>query len=209
MKVKRFENIRDFSCNVFVCSSEKGAFIVDLGYFDSEIEAYIKSLPKIDFVLQTHGHFDHIMGLNKFNQQYPEVPVYILEEEIEVAKNPMYNGSQLMLYQPFEPDVTFKAMKEGICRLGNFSFQVIHTPGHTKGSCMFFFKDEDVLFTGDTIIETSIGRTDLPTGNESTLFRSLNKFKKIAINDDVQVYSGHGEMLTYKMLMKKNVFLYD
>ena len=72
---------------------------------------------------------------------------------------------------------------------------------------MFFFKDQKILFTGDTIIETSIGRTDLPTGDEATLFRSLEKFKKISFDDDVEVYFGHGTSFSYKELMKHNSFL--
>ena len=60
MKVKCFVNQRDFSCNVFVCSDDKGAFIVDLGYYDSEIKKYLSSLPELKFVLQTHGHLIHL-----------------------------------------------------------------------------------------------------------------------------------------------------
>lgn len=208
MKVKKFVNLEDFSCNVFICSSDKGNFIVDLGYFDSKIDAYLKNLPSVDFVLQTHGHFDHIMGLNSFAQKYPDVPVYIMEDEIEVAKNPMYNGSMSMLYSPFSLNVTLKPLKEGSCKIGDFKFQVIHTPGHTKGSCMFYFKEDDALFTGDTIIETSIGRTDLPTGSEATILRSLNKFKKIEFPESTMCYFGHGEDFDYKYLMKHNTFLF-
>lgn len=207
IKVKHFVNNKDFSCNVFVCSSEKGNFIVDLGYYDLQLAQYIKSLKSIDFVLQTHGHFDHIMGLNDFSKDFPQVPVYIYKDEIEVAKYPINNGSAGMLYQPYTPEVVFKPLSEGNCRIGELNFQVIHTPGHTQGSCMFLFKEEQLLFTGDTIIETSIGRTDLPTGDEAALFRSLNKFKKIDISDDTMVHFGHGESFTYKYLIKHNNFL--
>ena len=207
MKVKCFVNQRDFSCNVFVCSDDKGAFIVDLGYYDSEIKKYLSALPELKFVLQTHGHFDHIMGLDSFSKDFPDVPVYIHEQEVDVALNPINNGSMGMLYSPVSPQITFKTLKEGMCRLCDYDFKVIHTPGHTKGSCMFFFKDQKILFTGDTIIETSIGRTDLPTGDEAALFRSLEKFKKISFDDDVEVYFGHGTSFSYKELMKHNSFL--
>lgn len=207
MKVKKFVNMRGFSCNVFVCSSPKGNFIVDLGYYDSEIESYLKSLPSVDFVLQTHGHFDHIMGLNQFKESFPSVPVYIFEDEIEVAKSSIFNGSEGMLYNSYMPEVIFSSLKEGPCRLGEHDFHVYHTPGHTQGSCMFYFKDENIIFTGDTIIETSIGRTDLPTGDEAALFRSLNKFKKIACKEDTLVCFGHGEDFVYKTLIKHNPFL--
>lgn len=207
MKVKCFVNRQDFSCNVFVCSSDKGTFIVDLGYYDLELKNYLSNVPEVKFVIQTHGHFDHIMGLDDFSKDYPQVPVYIHEQEIDVAANPTNNGSMGMLYAPYSPQVSFKTLKEGQNRICDYDFKVLHTPGHTKGSCMFFFKEENVLFTGDTIIETSIGRTDLPTGDEATLFRSLEKFKRQSFSDDMEVYFGHGAPFSYKDLMKHNAFL--
>lgn len=207
MNVKCFVNEIDFSCNVYICSDEKRTFIVDLGYYDEKIKNYLSSVPKVLFVLQTHGHFDHTMGLDAFIKDFPGTPVYIFSEEIEVAKNPVYNGAHSMLGNFYAPQVELLPLKAGNNRLFDFEVKVIHTPGHTKGSCMYYFNEDKLLFTGDTIIETSIGRTDLPTGDEATLFRSLKKFMNLSFDDDVTVLSGHGSFLTYKELIKHNHFL--
>ena len=206
MQIKTFVNQIAFSCNVFVCSGEKGSFIVDLGYYDSEIDSYLKTIPSIDFVIQTHCHFDHIMGLNQFAKKYPEVPVYCFEDEKGVALDSEKNGS-LMMSTGFVPDINFMTLKSGTVKLQNYDVKVIHTPGHTIGSCMYFFPEEKILFTGDTIIERSIGRTDLPTGNEADIYRSLRKVNDLNLSGDVMCYFGHGQPFTYSVLKNQNPFL--
>ena len=206
MKVKKFINRAEFSCNVYVCSTEKCNFIVDLGYFDAEIDNYLKTLPAVDFVLQTHGHFDHIMGLNAFHKRYEQVPVYFYESEIDVCQMADFNGS-FMTGCSYAVDFPVESLAEGQKIIKGQHFQVIHTPGHTEGSCMFSFPEDKVLFTGDTIIENSIGRTDLPTGNEEAIFRSLRKFSRLVFDPDTMVYFGHGDDYDYHTLKKQNPFI--
>lgn len=207
MTVKKFINQKDFSCNVFICSDSKSSFIIDLGYYDEEIEKYISTTPPVKFILQTHGHFDHILGLNEFVQKNPDIPVYIHEKELEVVLDDYKNCSSSMNMKSFIPAFSFKTFTEGTLNLEDFSFNIIHTPGHTQGSCIFYLKQEKLLFTGDTIIETSIGRTDLPTGNERELIKSLEKIKKLTIDDEVKVFFGHGQDFIFKDLIKYNDFL--
>ena len=204
--IKTFTDKNDFSCNVYICSSEKGSFIVDLGYFDSEIENYLKTIPPVKFVIQTHGHYDHIMGLNAFSEKYPGVEYYCHKDEIEVIMDFSKNCSPMagILYCPW---MCFKTLDAGIVDLFGYKIKVIHTPGHTMGSCMFYLEEENCVFTGDTLIENSIGRTDLPTGDESAIFRSLNKIKAMTFPEDTDFFFGHGSSLTYRELMKNNSFL--
>ena len=206
LKIQTFVNRRAFSCNVYVCSDESGSFIVDLGYFDSEIEAYLKTVAPVKFVLQTHGHFDHIMGLNSFSVKYPDVDIYCFKDEAALAKDSNKNGS-LMTGAPYIAECDLKTLSEGIVTLAGREIKVIHTPGHTAGSCMFYLENEKTVFTGDTLIETSIGRTDLPTGSETEIFKSLEKIKSIPFADDVKFYFGHGSPLNYSELIKYNQFL--
>jgi len=206
MNVKTFVCKTDFSCNVYVCESEKGNFIVDLGYYDLEISDYLKKLSKIDFVIETHCHFDHIMGLNDFKKEYPDVPVYCFTDEQNLAHNPRQNGSVLM-GNSFVPEFEFIQLKEGKIKIGGFDVKVIHTPGHTGGSCVYYFEKEKILFTGDTIIESSIGRTDLPTGDEAQIYSSVKKISALGLNEEVKCYFGHGMMLKYGELIKVNPFL--
>ena len=206
LKVQTFVNRRAFSCNVYICSDEKGSFIVDLGYFDSEIEAYLKTIAPVQFVLQTHCHFDHILGLNAFAEKFPDVEIYCHKNETDLAYDSRKNGSPMMGID-FKPSVTFKTLEEGSVKIGERDIRIIYTPGHTAGSCMYYFEKDKLVFTGDTLIETSIGRTDLPTGDEIELFRSLEKIKKIQFADDTEFYFGHGSPFSYRELRQYNQFL--
>ncbi len=206
LKVQTFLNQRAFSCNVYICSDEKGSFIIDMGYFDSEIEAYLKTLPPLQFVLQTHCHFDHIMGLNALVEKYPEVEIYCHKSEIDLALDYNKNGS-LMTGCAFLPEVNFKPLEEGTVEICGRQFKVIYTPGHTAGSCMYYFEKDKLVFTGDTLIESSIGRTDLPTGSETELLKSLKKIREIDFSDDTEFYFGHGVPFSYSQLLQYNQFL--
>lgn len=206
MEIKTFVNRHDFSCNVYVCSTEKSNFIIDLGYFDDDIKNYVKSLSKIDFVLQTHGHFDHIEGLNDFHQDFPTVPVYIHASEIEVAKSSVKNGSSLMSYA-YVPEVEFCTFKEGENVICGENIFVLHTPGHTQGSCIFYLPNDNCVFFGDTVIEFGVGRTDLPTGNDAALVASLAKIKKMHLLENTMCYFGHGNSFSYDELSKGNYYL--
>ncbi len=155
-------------------------------------------------VLLTHGHFDHIMGANELRQA-ASIKIYACEDEQDVCENTHNNCTEQVgrLY-------TVKCNKylkdgeeidiEGIkCRL-------IETPGHTKGSSCYYFEDEGILISGDTLFCGSIGRSDLPTGSESTLIRSI-KEKLMCLPDDVKVYPGHGDETTIGYEKKYNPFL--
>ena len=206
LKIKTFVNRRAFSCNVFVCSDENGSFIVDPGYFDSEIEEYLKTVAPLQFVLQTHCHFDHILGLNLLAQKYPDLEFYCHKNEIDLAFDYNKNAS-LMTGCAFLPEVDFKPLEEGLTDICGRQIKVIYTPGHTAGSCMYYFEKDKSVFTGDTLIESSIGRTDLPTGSEVELLKSLKKIRETGFPDDTEFYFGHGSPMSYGELLRYNQFL--
>ncbi len=143
-------------------------------------------------ILLTHGHFDHIEAVNELRETY-HVPVYAHELEEEVLEDPMKNlsgswGQSLSLHA----DVLLKDKQE--INLAGIRIIVLHTPGHTQGSCCFYLPDEKVLFSGDTLFCGSYGRVDFPTSSarsmEDSVFRLVH-----AIPEDVDVYPGH-EMFT-------------
>ena len=112
-------------------------------------------------VLITHRHFDHIGGVEEIVRDYG-CPVY-----------DYYN------------------LEEGIKKIGNFGFEVIRFPGHSKDLVGYYFRDEKMMFLGDFIFKRSIGRCDLEGGNELEMEKSLEKIKKYS--DDIIIYPGHGE----------------
>ena len=176
--VKIFHSSYQFSGNVYVVHSEKGTILIDPGYYDSGIKQYLEGIGGLDAILLTHGHWDHIYGLDSLKADFPETPVYIFEEEIAFLTNSHLNcaetqGSRLILRSEAE------GINEGALDLGDYHIQVIHTPGHTKGSVMYYFTDENLLFTGDTVLEDVTGPTYRPTGSDQDMKDSVKRFKML------------------------------
>ena len=166
--------------------------IVDPATCSDYLIGHIKTkgyLPKAIFL--THGHFDHVMGVDGFVKEF-DIPVYLHEEEKQVLEN-----SDLNLSAMFGESYAYnKAMclKDGEqLSIVGYDFQVIHTPGHTAGSCSYYCETEKVLFSGDTLFCRSVGRSDFPTGSMSTLVSSI-KEKLFCLPDDVMVYPGHDSL---------------
>ncbi|MCR5799985.1 MAG: MBL fold metallo-hydrolase [Lachnospiraceae bacterium] len=148
---------------------------------------------EVDTILLTHAHFDHIWGCSEL-RGLSGAKVYALDKEEELLLSSELNASA-MAGRP----CTVKAngfFKDGdeLDILG-FKIKVLATPGHTKGSCCFYFEEDSTLISGDTLFEESVGRTDLPTGNMGDLTRSIHD-KLAPLPDETKVYPGHGGSTT-------------
>lgn len=140
-------------------------------------------------ILLTHGHFDHIWGLAEL-QKRPNVKVYAYEGEKELLGNTGMNlSSDFGRECTVEADVYLKDNEK--VTIEDMTFEVIATPGHTSGSCCYYFEEDKILISGDTLFLESVGRTDFPTGSASTLVRSV-KERLLGLPEDVRVYPGHG-----------------
>lgn len=155
-------------------------------------------------ILLTHGHFDHIWGLERL-KELSGAKVYAYEEELQLCEDTKMNVSAgAGRACKVTPDVLLKDGEE--LSLAGISFQVIATPGHTAGSCCYYFEKDKILLSGDTLFEESVGRTDLPTGSMSTLVRSIRE-KLLVLPEDVKVYPGHGGSTTIGYEKQNNPFL--
>ena len=144
-------------------------------------------------ILLTHGHFDHIWGLAEL-QKRSNVKVYAYEGEKELLGNTGMNlSSDFGRECTVEADVYLKDNEK--VTIEDMTFEVIATPGHTSGSCCYYFEEDKILISGDTLFLESVGRTDFPTGSASTLVRSV-KERLLGLPEDVRVYPGHGESTT-------------
>ena len=154
-------------------------------------------------ILLTHGHFDHIMGVNDL-KEISEATIYASEDEENLLGDPKLNSSyKVGKSYTVKPDVL---LKEGeVVEVGSMKFKMIKTPGHTEGSCCYYCEDEGILFSGDTLFCEGAGRTDFETGNAGQLKQSLKKLMELPGN--VKVYPGHGEFTTIEHEQMYNPFI--
>lgn len=144
-------------------------------------------------ILLTHGHFDHIYAVNDLKKSL-DVPVYAYADEAVLMGDSWMNRSKAWAEaMTVTPDILLHDGDE--LDLAGFHIRVIHTPGHTAGSCCYYFEEEKILIAGDTLFYESYGRTDLDTGSEAAIMRSLRE-QLFLLPDDVEVYPGHGDSTT-------------
>lgn len=156
-------------------------------------------------VLLTHGHFDHLSAADAVRKRYG-IKVYAGNEERSVMNSSSSNLSLPFTGEgmTFEADEYFKPGEE--LDFAGFRIGTIPVPGHTIGSVCYYFEEQKVLFSGDTLFAGSVGRSDFPTGNARQLIRAI-KSELMSLPDDVKVYPGHGESTTIGCERVNNPFI--
>lgn len=169
------------------------------------VEELSKRGLSIKAIILTHGHYDHMLGVDAMREK-SGAKVYACDEEKDCLENPAINlsGNSMRGSCSISADIYMKDGEETeICGM---KFRLIHTPGHTKGGCCYYFYEDNSLICGDTLFEGSVGRTDFPGGSMSTLVRSI-KEKLFILPEDTICYPGHGEATTIKEEKQYNPFL--
>ncbi len=159
---------------------------------------------RVDAIYLTHAHFDHIGGVEEL-KKLSGAKVYAYEGEKRLCEDPQYNlSTDYGMNLTVSPDDFLK--DEAECEAAGLKFRLLATPGHTEGSCCYYFPEDGILISGDTLFEGSVGRTDFPGGSMSTLVRSCHE-KLLTLPEDTDVYPGHGGMTTIGYEKKYNAFL--
>lgn len=156
---------------------------------------------KMAGILLTHGHFDHTYGAEHL-RKLSGTKIYAYESEKKLLEEPELNGSQSWAAATScKADVFLKDGEE--FELAGFKFKVLHTPGHTAGSCCYYCEEEEALISGDTLFKETFGRTDLPTGSLTALIKSLRNIL-FKLPPETDVFPGHGDFTTIEYELRHN-----
>lgn len=191
--------------NMYLIMDEntKKAVLIDASALIPKIPETVKELgADVEYILLTHGHFDHIMGLNDLKKAL-DAKAAICKDDLIISDNinefiRLFGGLSESV-----PPVYEKFVEDGdILTVGNMRIKVIHTPGHTEGGVCYLIDDK--LFSGDTLFRESVGRTDLFGGSFEKLVDSI-KNKLFKLDDNITVYPGHGPATTIGHEKKYNI----
>ncbi|MGP1414032.1 MAG: MBL fold metallo-hydrolase [Bacillales bacterium] len=199
---------KDFSCNTYVVGNDsKHCVVIDPGSKNNDIIDYIINNYKyVDGILLTHGHWDHIKGIENILNKFPSCTIFISEEDSDLLINSKDNCSEFLGDKGIiniQPQIIED--EDVINFNNNLVFKVIATPFHTKGSVCFLYENEKALFSGDTLFKGNIGRYDLPTSNAKTINESLDKLK--SLDPSLTIYPGHGEITNLHYELHNNLYL--
>lgn len=204
MKIYRIP-VGELLANCYIIETEnKNAVAIDPGSDFQRIKNLLDehelTLKKI---LLTHGHYDHIGAAGEAADVYG-AQVYIHEEDSPMLASRTKSLADAIGAGQFNEITKFTTVTNGdVIILDELSFEVIHTPGHTRGGVCY--KCGNALFTGDTLFKLSMGRTDFPGGNMGEMFKSLQKITKL--EGDYDIYPGHNETSTLAYERKNNPYL--
>lgn len=210
LQIKQF-TFSQMAENTYVLYNEnKQACIIDPGcYFSAEkvqLEGFITQMElKVEYLLLTHAHLDHVFGLKWAADTYGLKP-YLHQNELKVLeRGPVMASMYGMPFPAYEGEVNLIAGGDKIT-IGNDEFNVIYAPGHSPGHVCYYCAAQGFVIGGDVLFQRSIGRTDLPGGNHETLLNSI-RTQLFILADDTVVHCGHGPSTTIGEEKRFNPFL--
>lgn len=192
------------NCYILGCEKTKKAVVIDPGdEADRILIMLAKSGLTVQYILNTHGHFDHV-GANKRMKAATGAQILIHAADAPMLTQLSRMAATFGMYieDSPPPDKTIKDGDE--IEFGQIKLSVIHTPGHTQGGVSFY--TDGNVFVGDTLFAGSIGRTDFPGGDYDTLISSIRR-KLFPLGDHVRVFTGHGPETTIGREKRLNPFL--
>jgi hydroxyacylglutathione hydrolase len=216
MQVKVFP-LGNYQTNCYLFHDDKNTWIIDPGYDGEFLVSYCQQNNlKIEAILLTHHHWDHVLGLGPILDFDNQIPVYLHKDDsnyIGSDKNRVIRRFAISV-DPSQKQIPLK-LWDALPEIKNFlndgdtikgcDLKVIHTPGHTMGSVCFYSKKENILFSGDTLFAGSIGRTDLPNSDATTIIPAI-KTKLMILPAETIVYPGHGSSSTIGFEKENNPF---
>jgi hydroxyacylglutathione hydrolase len=209
MKIDRFI-LGDFETNCYVVRAEESAadcVVIDAGFNARElVESLVERRWTPVAVVLTHGHADHIVGLEVLRPRFGAIRVYVHRLDAAMLADPEANLSTFV-QGPYKAGPADVLVDDGdVIEEAGLRLEVLHTPGHTPGGICLHARDDHLAFVGDTLFAGSVGRTDFPGGDMDQLIRSI-KTKLLTLPDDTVIYPGHGMRSTIAREKRANPFL--
>ncbi len=196
MKITCF-SLGQMRANCYLLIRGNNCLIIDPG---DEADFILEQLQKQKLtplgIVATHGHFDHLMAVGEIQASF-KIPLFISQKDLFLLKHLSDTAKYFLGYDPSVlPVKNIEYLENGKLKILNFKFEIIGTPGHTPGSCSLYFKNEEVLFTGDTLFKQGIGRYDFSYSSKIDLKTSLKTI--LSLPKKIVVYPGHGDKTTIK-----------
>lgn len=194
MRITRY-SLGVLQTNCYLAVQDTDAVLIDPG---DSAEFLLEELQRkhltLKGIIATHGHFDHVMAVGEIQLSYP-VPLFMFTEDSFLLDRLASTAKHFLEYDPhvISPK-NIKKLHRGLLTIGELSFEVIHTPGHTPGSCALYVKEDGVVFTGDTLFEDGIGDHSHTYSSFPQLKRSLSHL--FMLPEETLVYPGHGNETT-------------
>ena len=179
-------------CNTYLFTSMGEGLLIDCSASPEAVKEKLgASGAVLTKVFITHCHYDHLVHYNELRAAFPEAKFYVHKDEKKLFSDEVANVSALFFNPQRFPLPTDFVGEGDLILLGQDAFTVIHTPGHTPGSCCLYNEEKNFIFTGDTLFHRGIGRTDFKYGDYGLLEESLGKLSQL--DDMAEFFPGHGD----------------
>lgn len=197
----RCVNFGAMGANCYLVETDDVKIVVDPFQLNEKIDIFLNT-DKPKYVFLTHCHYDHILGAERIREKYG-AKIAIGKYDAVGLSDPYFSLSTMAGFEqkPFYADILFSG--GDVFEVGKTRIKVLHTPGHTAGSVCYM--SEGYIFTGDTLFQGTIGRTDFPTGDYAALKKSFETLKKL--NGDYKIFAGHGLATTLSREKETNPYL--
>lgn len=193
------------NCYILINEETGRAAIIDPGDFNERVLLALETndVKSVDYILLTHGHYDHIMGVSKAKKHFPDAQIAIHSYDAACLTGDSLSRGDLhdLSWEPVKADILLCDGTE--LTLGKLTVKAIHTPGHTKGGVCFVCGN--ALFTGDTVFYHTVGRTDFENGDYNELLLSIKKL--LELSGDYTILPGHDRSTTLEHERMNNPYL--